>query len=472
LIGDVHANLPALEAVLEDAHRQEVEAIWNVGDFVGYGAFPNQVIERLRDEEAVSIAGNYDLKVLRFKKKRKKWRKRKQSQKFLAFQWARHTLTKRSREYLGSLPTERELQVDGLRILLTHGSPASEKEHLAPDTPEERLRELASMVEANVVICGHSHLPFARRVDGVHFINTGSVGRPDDGDPRACYAVLQVGDGSDGDVQLRHHRVAYDVVGAVAAIRGHGLPESFAQMMIQGRALDDVMERPQTWDVAGVASLTEGRPTAAGMETRPALVSRGGAEVERRLKAVLELAESYDYEEEHTHHVMELSLRLFDELQPLHQLGLEERFLLRCGALLHDIGWIKGQKGHHKTSRDLILGASELSFDDRERLIVASIARYHRRALPKDKHDQFAALSPVDQYRVTVLAALLRVADGLDRTHRNVVQDLSCEILPRQIAVCCAVCMYPIPEREEALHKGDLLERAFERELLIEWELT
>jgi putative phosphoesterase len=455
LIGDVHGNLPALEAVLDQAHEQEVEAIWNVGDFVGYGASPNQVIDRLRQEDAVSITGNYDLKILRFKKKRKAWRKKKQSQKFLAFQWTRDILTKKNRRYLRSLPKERCLQVEGVCILLTHGSPASEKEHLTPDTPDERLRELASMVEADVIICGHSHRPFARSVDGVHFINTGSVGRPDDGDPRACYAVLEIGRASDQDVRARHHRVTYDVGEAVAAIREEGLPEPFAQMMIQGYALDDVMEAPETWHTPA--------PSAPPWEE---------AEMEERLEAVLQLAESCDYEEEHTHRVTELSLRLFDELQPLHQLGGEERFLLRCGALLHDIGWIEGQKGHHKTSRDLILNASDFPFSERERTIIASVTRYHRGALPKDKHDHFAALSPVDQYHVTILAALLRVGDGLDRTHRNVVQDLSCEVSPEQIAVDCAVRMYAVPERDAALEKGDLLKRTFDRELLIEWHLV
>ncbi|MGD2145031.1 MAG: metallophosphoesterase family protein, partial [Anaerolineae bacterium] len=228
LIGDVHANLPALEAVLDHARQQSVEAIWNIGDFAGYGAFPNQVIERLRQEQAVSIAGNYDVKVLEFKKKRNKWRKKKQLQKFLAFQWTHHTLTKENRRYLGSLPRERELQIEGLRILLTHASPVSEEEHLTPDTPEERLRELASMVEADVVICGHSHRPFVREVGGVHFINTGSVGRPDDGDPRACYAILTIGYSSDRDLHVHHDRVAYNGGSAVAAIRDRGLPEAFA----------------------------------------------------------------------------------------------------------------------------------------------------------------------------------------------------------------------------------------------------
>jgi predicted phosphodiesterase len=392
--------------------------------------------------------------VLQFKKKRKRWRKRKQSQKFLAFQWTRETLTKKNRKYLGSLPRETELQVEGLRILLTHGSPASEEEHLTPDTTEERLRELASMVEADVVICGHSHQAFVRQVDGVHFINTGSVGRPDDGDPRAGYAVLQIGHSAGRDPQVHHYRVAYEVGSAMAAIREHGLPEAFAQMTIHGCALDDVMEAPEAWDAPA-----------------PNALPWDDVEKDRRLKAVLQLAGSYDYEEEHTRHVTWLSLRLFDELQSLHQLGAEERFWLRCGALLHDIGWIEGQKGHHKTSLRLILDAPDLLFDERERHIIGSIARYHRGALPKDKHDHFAALSPVDQYRVTILAALLRVADGLDRTHRNVVQDLTCEISPRQMIVCCAVRMYPIPEREHALDKGDLLERTFDRELLVDWHV-
>ena len=238
LIGDVHANLPALEAVLEHVRQHGVETIWNVGDFVGYGAFPNQVVKRLRKENALSIVGNYDLKVLRFKKKKNKWRKKKHPDKFLAFQWAFENLSKKNRKYLRSLPREIRLPVEGWRILLTHGSPASDAEHLTPDTPKKRLRELAQMANVDAIICGHSHQPFARQVDDVRFVNTGSVGRPDDGDPRACYAILYLGPKR---FQVHHYRVEYDVEKAVAAIRKHGLPEAFAQMALQGRALDAVL---------------------------------------------------------------------------------------------------------------------------------------------------------------------------------------------------------------------------------------
>ncbi len=444
LIGDVHANLPALEAVLADAYQRKVEAIWNIGDFVGYGAFPEEVIKRLQQEEVLSIAGNYDLKVLKVKEK-----KGKLSEKRLAFNWTYDNLSKPSRRYLSSLPKEIRLEAEGKRILLTHGSPASNKEYINHNTPEERLRELAGMAGADIVICGHSHQPFRRKVEGVWFINTGSVGRPDDGDPRACYATLQI---KPRFFQLYHYRVEYDVEGAVAAIRERGLPEAFAQMILQGRNLDTVLE------------------TAGADEVEEAIQSpdstTGG--YDKALEAVLRLAESCKYEAEHTHQVTRLALQLFDELQAVHHLGAKERFWLQAGALLHDIGWIKGQKRHHKISLRIILNASPLPFDDRERLIIGSIARYHRRALPSRKHGHFAALKPSERKIVSVLAAILRVADGLDRTQRSLVESLSCKVTPKQIVVQCSVSFPAEIECQAALKKGDLLEQVFQRNLTIE----
>jgi len=245
LIGDIHANLPALEAVLAHIQEQGIEKIWNVGDFVGYGAFPDEVVQlfrtaqHLRNENVLNIVGNYDLQVLEFKQKKAKWRKKKHPQKYLAFQWAYENLSKKNRKYLRFLSQEIRMKVKGYRILLTHGSPASNDEHLTPETPKKRLRELAKLAKADIVICGHSHQPFAQQVDDVWFINTGSVGRPDDGDPRACYAILEI---ESDKIQVQHYRVEYDVERAVAAIREHELPETFAQMLLQGRNLDVVLE--------------------------------------------------------------------------------------------------------------------------------------------------------------------------------------------------------------------------------------
>ena len=445
LIGDVHANLPALKAVLTDAHQRGVEAVWNIGDFVGYGAFPDEVVKRLQKEAALSIIGNYDTKALKVKKKKKKWKKSKIPEKWFAFKWAYDSLSKSSRKYLSSLPEEARLEVADKRILLTHGSPASDEEYIGANTSEKRLRELAELAEADIIISGHSHQPFKRKFEGVWFINTGSVGRPDDGDTRACYAIMQL---RPRFFQLRHYRVEYDIDRAVGAIRKRGLPEAFAQMILQGRSLDAILE-------------------ANGSEQAP--VSKAGSDDES-LKAVLLLAESCDYEAGHTHQVTRLALRLFDELKPIHHLGEKERFWLHVGGLLHDIGWIEGQKGHHKTALRTILHTPLLPFDNGERLIIGSIARYHRGALPKKKHGHFSALGSWQRRVVTVLAAMLRVADGLDRTHQSLVEDLSCEVTQEQILIKCSVSRPAEIERMFGLKKGQLLEKVSKRSLVIEWQ--
>lgn len=436
LIGDVHANLPALEAVLDHAHGQGAQSIWNIGDFIGYGAFPDEVVKLIRREDVVSIIGNYDLKVLEVKQNKEKWRGRKLPRKLLAFEWAYDNLSKKSRKYLRSLPREIRLNLEGWQVLLTHGSPASNEEPITRDTPEERLWALAKMAGTDVIVCGHSHQPLVRQVGGVWFINTGSVGRPDDGDPRACYAMLDVEPAS---LDVRHYRIEYDVGRAVAAIREHDLPEAFAQMALQGRNLDTVLD---------------------------------GIGENFKLHAVLRLAQSCDYEVEHTHQVERLALRLFDELRPLHNLGTQERFWLQCGAILHDIGWIEGKRRHHKTSLRIIMRSPDLPFNKRERRIIGLTARYHRKALPKKKHRHFKKLDSEDRDVVRTLAAILRVADGLDRTHEGLVERISCKISTREILLRCAVSQPATAERAMALEKGVLLEQVFGRPLAIDWNLV
>ena len=238
-LGDVHANLHALDAVLDHAKNEGVDEIWNIGDFTGYGAFPDEVVTRLREINAVSILGNYDRKVLKLLKKENRWKKSKNPVKLLAFRWAYENLSPANRSYLSSLPQEYHQTVEGWDILMVHGSPASQIEHLTPDTPQERFAELAGLTSAGVIICGHSHQPFTHRVNNTWFINTGSVGRPDDGDPRACYALLQF---TPGELSVSHYRIDYNVEAAAQSIRSKGLPEFFARMLLEGRNLDVVQE--------------------------------------------------------------------------------------------------------------------------------------------------------------------------------------------------------------------------------------
>jgi len=244
LLGDVHANLPALEAVLSHARDLGVTAYWNIGDFVGYNAFPEQVVKRMRKPDFRSIVGNYDLKVLKFPQKDKKWRQNKHPLKWLAFKWAYENLSPESRAYLTALPEELYLTAAEQSFLLVHGSPISNEELLDKDTPFERLVELKSIAEQKcdtelaAIICGHSHQAFTRQVRNTLFINTGSVGRPGDGNPRTAYAILEI---RGTKLCVRHYRLNYDIKKAVAANQEAGLPEAFSEMIVEGRDLDWVL---------------------------------------------------------------------------------------------------------------------------------------------------------------------------------------------------------------------------------------
>jgi putative phosphoesterase len=237
LIGNIHANLPALEAVLAHADEQGVEVFWNVGDAVGYGAFPNEVVRWLKNNSIPSTSGSFDRQMLRFKKRKDKWRKKKDLEQYVALTWAYEQLSKRRRKYLRFLSTEIRMQVKGKRVLLTHAGSDSKWEPLTADTSRKHLRQVAQEAKADVIAYGHSHHTALRRVSNVLFINPGSVGLPYDGDPRASYALLRFGPES---IEVRRHRVAYDVERTVAAIRDSGLPEAFAQMFLQGRDLDTI----------------------------------------------------------------------------------------------------------------------------------------------------------------------------------------------------------------------------------------
>ena len=234
LIGDIHANLPALEAVLSDARSRGATAVLNVGDSIGYGAFPEETVDLIRFEHIISTIGNYDISVLEKKWQKKSKKKKPQNlQKKRAMKWAYKNLSAANRDYLRMLPKELRLTLLGKRILATHGSPDFLTEYISEETPQKRLREIAQTAGADIIVAGHSHQPFAKETEGVWLINTGSVGRPEDGDPRACYALLTL-----NPFSLHHIRVPYDINRAVEGIYQKNLPEPFARVFQEGKPLD------------------------------------------------------------------------------------------------------------------------------------------------------------------------------------------------------------------------------------------
>ncbi|MGZ6126467.1 MAG: Ppx/GppA phosphatase family protein [Myxococcales bacterium] len=164
------------------------------------------------------------------------------------------------------------------------------------------------------------------------------------------------------------------------------------------------------------------------------------------------------YREEHAEQVAQLSLSLFDQLRGLHRFGEEERALLHAAAMLHDVGAFVSYNRHHKHSYYLLYHADLPGYTDRERELIATIARYHRRSAPKDGHAEFQRLTPQERQVVRHLAALLRVANGLDRGHRRHVRSVTARRRGKAVHIAVVAEKGSDLEVWSARQKADLLE--------------
>jgi exopolyphosphatase/guanosine-5'-triphosphate,3'-diphosphate pyrophosphatase len=188
-----------------------------------------------------------------------------------------------------------------------------------------------------------------------------------------------------------------------------------------------------------------------------------------RLAPALALARACDYEVAHCHHVTGLALQLFDQLQGTQHWEPQHRLWLASAGVLHDIGWVEGQVAHHKTALRIILESPLLPWHRRERQVIGTIARYHRGAFPRDDHDPFGSLSAEDRTAVRGLAALLRLADGLDYTHQGLVQELTCGLDAQRITIICTARTPAGEDIARGRQKSDLARAAFGREIDIRW---
>jgi predicted phosphodiesterase len=242
LISDIHANLPALSAVLADIDaRVDVNATFHLGDLVGYAPWPNEVVERLRDARIPGIAGNYDSTVATdYKHCGCQYEDPRQEElSHLSYEWTRAHVSPATKSFLGVLPFRIDLRPLGGHlakptVTLLHGNQTLNTVYVYEDRPDDFLRKFGAGVGARAgdVICfGHTHKPWHRVVDDVHFVNTGSVGRPKDGDWRAGYVRLDV---TAVNVAVEFVRVPYDVDAAMQGILGSTLPPEFAGFLRTG----------------------------------------------------------------------------------------------------------------------------------------------------------------------------------------------------------------------------------------------
>ncbi len=224
-ISDIHGNLPALEAVLADVDREDVDEIVVVGDTIS-GPWPVEVFDLVDARRAKVVHGNADREVL----------ERSDRYGQLAI-WCADRLGSARLQTAAMWPTTFELEVDGVgRILVCHSTPSSDEPIYTSRTPESDLVELFAAVDADVVLCGHTHMQVDRRLaNGLRVVNPGSVGWPYEGEPGAYWALLGP------DVDLR--RSDYDVGAAAAAIERLGAP-------VWEQALSDLVDPPTADETA------------------------------------------------------------------------------------------------------------------------------------------------------------------------------------------------------------------------------
>lgn len=236
IFGDIHANLPALEAVWADMNQREVVERYCLGDLVGYGTFPNDVVGAVRAWGTPTLMGNYDQGVGNNSDDCGCAYTKPEDEALgkLSIAWSNAHTTEENKTFLRGLVQHIPLQVEELRIMLVHGSPRKINEYLFEDRPAKSLERLLDMVEADVLVCGHTHIPYHRVLpSGRHVINAGSVGKPKDGDPRACYVMLEV---QGRDLAVDFTRVPYDIERTAQAIEAsNGMPRAYAQMLRSGK---------------------------------------------------------------------------------------------------------------------------------------------------------------------------------------------------------------------------------------------
>ena len=249
LFSDIHANLPALESCLKSIDEQKPDAVYCLGDLVGYNIWPNEVIDEIRKRHIPTIAGNYDFGIGRSSDDcgcAYKTDEEKEMGK-VSISYTNSIVKDDERKYLGTLPAhlllEFHLNDDKLNLLLVHGSPRRINEYLFEDREEKSLLRIMENANADVMCFGHTHKPYHRilssEIDGTsrfrHAVNIGSVGKPKDGNPKGCYVMLSISETTKtiekDSIKVEFIRFDYDIDKAAMAILNSPLPNEYAEML-------------------------------------------------------------------------------------------------------------------------------------------------------------------------------------------------------------------------------------------------
>jgi len=232
ILSDIHANLHALQAVWDNLEASKLDAVYCLGDLVDYGAYPNETIAFIRERQLPTVMGNYDEGV-GFDKDECGCLYKNAVQEQLgerSLRWTCAITTRENKDYLKALPQQIQIEAASHRLMLVHGSPRKINEYLYWDRPDASFERIARQAGAEIILFGHTHLPYKKQVSETWFINCGSVGKPKDGNPRAGYVMLRTGT----KTRIEFRRVPYDIAAAARAVRESDLPDDYAEALETG----------------------------------------------------------------------------------------------------------------------------------------------------------------------------------------------------------------------------------------------
>ncbi len=252
LFSDIHSNLPALESFFDDVDKRDVDAIYCLGDLVGYNIWPNEVIEEIRKRKIPTIAGNYDFGIGRksddcgcaYKTDEEKANGK------ISISLTNELVSENNRAYLRTLPAhvnvEFQLNDDQLNLLLVHGSPRKINEYLFEDRGEKSMIRIMEQANADIMCFGHTHKPYHRIFNSGeeskphfrHAINLGSIGKPKDSDSRGSYVILEIDENASvlnkDSISVEFVKFKYDIEKAAKAVEDSKLPNSYADNLRNG----------------------------------------------------------------------------------------------------------------------------------------------------------------------------------------------------------------------------------------------
>lgn len=437
LISDIHGNLPALEAVFKDLETQSISRVLCSGDILGISPFTNEVIEALQKVNAECILGNYDIHFLEYIDGKSFSAKKYKKEEIFAYKYNNVNISLNNLIWLKTLAETLKIKDYKYTIRMFHsfgGKKIEENEN------SDILKCVAKDIKEDIVIFGHTHKTFLKYIAGKMFINPGSVGKFSKDQTAASYAILEL----NGDkIKVSFEKANFNIDRCIEKLKQVEMPEKLIEKFIKSFNIS--------------------------LQNKDKIKSESKSSKDYFQKVLMgaqRYAEKFDDDPKHFFQVTKLSSILFHQLVDLHKLDQKALLILQSAALLHDVGWINGQVGHHKKAMQMILEDSTIPFQKLDRKLTALTARYHRKSIPSLTHKLYRELWQDQKNIVLRASAILRIADGLDNTHLSVVKDLNCLIKDDKIAINIISDVDIVSEIKAAEKKSNLMAIAFNKQIV------